>query len=508
MQFPPFRILAFCCLLPVAAAAQEANTSKLWGAAGELWSPESRLPDFSFAGYMCGEQPIPDVPVVKNARDLGIVGDGVTDDAPALQKAIDSTEKGALFLPEGRYVLGSPVTINKGYFVLRGAGIGKTVLVIPKSLGALQDENPPANPKDKVNFSFTGGFISIRGEDQGKRLAALTKTAPRGSRELELDAPPKLKPGDFLTLRMADPGDHTLGKYVHGDAGLDAGPQTYKEYAQKPWVTWAARVEKLTGPRLTLDRPLRLDARPEWQAEIWNYAPSLTHIGIEGLSFEFPGVPKKYHLGEEGFNAIDATALAHSWFRDLSFIDADNGINLKQCRFMTIERTTFLQAKREKMTGHHALWATSATQDCLFSEFDFQTRYEHDLTVEGRANGNVFRNGRGIFLCIDHHRNMPYENLFTNLTIDNPGQAFRSSGTAARGPHSAVRATFWNLRSDKPNWPKDGLKATEFPLANLIGVGAYPPATDPAAGQWIEPVQNLQPADLYRAQMDRRRAGK
>ncbi|MBW8864763.1 MAG: hypothetical protein JF609_07540, partial [Verrucomicrobia bacterium] len=31
-----------------------AATSALWGTNGELWRADSRLPDFSYAGYHCG----------------------------------------------------------------------------------------------------------------------------------------------------------------------------------------------------------------------------------------------------------------------------------------------------------------------------------------------------------------------------------------------------------------------------------------------------------------------
>ena len=55
------------------------ETSELWGKAGEAWTPQSRLPDFSYAGYHCGDDPIPDVPVVANVREprgKGRWGDG------------------------------------------------------------------------------------------------------------------------------------------------------------------------------------------------------------------------------------------------------------------------------------------------------------------------------------------------------------------------------------------------------------------------------------------------
>lgn len=59
--------------------------SKLWGCKGELFDmPNSlgsqRLLDWSYAGYMAGEMPIPRLPLVGSVMDFGAVGDGVTDD--------------------------------------------------------------------------------------------------------------------------------------------------------------------------------------------------------------------------------------------------------------------------------------------------------------------------------------------------------------------------------------------------------------------------------------------
>lgn len=59
--------------------------SKLWGCKGELADPPGslgaqRLMDWSYAGYMAGEAPIPKLPLVGTVKDFGAVGDGVADD--------------------------------------------------------------------------------------------------------------------------------------------------------------------------------------------------------------------------------------------------------------------------------------------------------------------------------------------------------------------------------------------------------------------------------------------
>ena len=49
-------LLIFVWLTRVAGAA---TPSLLWGSHGEAYDPVGRLPDVSFAGYACGDRPIP-----------------------------------------------------------------------------------------------------------------------------------------------------------------------------------------------------------------------------------------------------------------------------------------------------------------------------------------------------------------------------------------------------------------------------------------------------------------
>jgi hypothetical protein len=71
---------------------------------------------------------IPEVEVVANVKEYGALGDGVTDDAAAFQKAIDAVDEGAVLIPAGDYVLKNGLAINKGV-VLRGEGADKTRLL-------------------------------------------------------------------------------------------------------------------------------------------------------------------------------------------------------------------------------------------------------------------------------------------------------------------------------------------------------------------------------------------
>ena len=64
----------------VSAVAADPMVSDLWGRDGEKWSADSRLPDFSWAGYHRGEKRLPVLVPDCSVRDFGAVGDGKTDD--------------------------------------------------------------------------------------------------------------------------------------------------------------------------------------------------------------------------------------------------------------------------------------------------------------------------------------------------------------------------------------------------------------------------------------------
>ncbi len=489
------RILLAFVLGLASVVAAEVQTSGLWGVDGEAWDPAGRLPDFSRAGYAAGLRPIPRYPVLTNVRDHGATGDGVTDDTAAFQRAIGEVpEGGAILVPAGRYVITDVLRIDRRGVVLRGEGAERSVLVFPKPLSEIH----PLDNVDKVKtaYSFTGGFISLVGKDQGTSISAVVGPAKRGDSRLTLASAGSLKAGDWIRLVMRNPPDHSLLRHIHADL-LDPGDDTPN--LRSPVVDWAARVASVGGALVTLDRPLRLDVRLEWKPEILALAPTLAESGIEDLGLEFPGEPKRPHLQEVGFNAIHVSGAVNCWIRNVTITDADNGVILAGSRFCTVEGFTALAARRRGVTGHHALWATGKTQDALFTRFRLGTTYVHDLAVEGLANGNVFTKGSGVAVNCDHHRNAPYENLFTDFDAGDPRRLFQSSGREDRGPHSGARTTFWCIRGQGafPVLPPAG----EWPLLNVIGFGDYPPSRE-ADGPWVEAGDGrLAPSNLWEAQV-------
>src|SRR5215203_1667896 len=75
-----------------------------------------------------------------NVKDFGAVGDGVTNDAPAFQKALDAlatTGGGTLFVPAGKYVIATPVIKDFGGLVpsITITGVESLTPVAPPNAG-------------------------------------------------------------------------------------------------------------------------------------------------------------------------------------------------------------------------------------------------------------------------------------------------------------------------------------------------------------------------------------
>lgn len=496
-------------------ASTTSSTSRLWGEAGELWTAESRLPDFSHAGYRGGETP-PHVSVAANVKDFGAVGDGENDDTEAIRRAIASIESGAVLLPEGRYKITDKLVIKKSGVVLRGEGPEKTALFIPKSLLEIErGEQFQGLAPFKTSFSFGGAFVEIQGSNPAPALTKVVADAKRGARTLQVENAGDIVPGMKIHLWMAS--NPELGRHLHADK-LDISRKVFGR-GKRYHVDWVAAVESVEGDTITLDRPLRTDVRLRWQPELRRFSPSVASSGVEGMTFEFAGREKREHLMEEGFNAVELSMVADCWVRNLRIIDADLGVLLNDSRFCTVEDIEIVAENRKGLTefewdgitGHHGLWAAGFAQENLFQNFVFKTKYHHDLTVENFALGNVFRRGRGLAINFDHHCLAPMENLFTDIHTEDVSRLWLSSGAAPRLPHTAARTTVWNVRYNTGTFNYRSDRAVpfppEWPQLNVVGVAGLPEFTDPEGNTWIEPLPGgVIPPDLYEAQRTRRAA--
>lgn len=490
--FPVFWVAAFGLASQVKA---ESPYSQLWGKKGELWDPAGRLPDFSFAGYHSGEDPLPHPEVTGNVKDFGAKGDGRTDDTEAFKKAILEAKEGALLIPAGRYLITDLIEIRRPNLVLRGEGPDKTILFFPK--GMEQIKPSAAKTADGVAtsaYSWSGGLIWVRGQQKGRNLGTVRSRSPRGSAVIELEKPPSIEPGDKIEIYQEDQGDSSLLQHLYaGQAGETAD-------VLKTRCRFVSRVVALDGNKMTLERRLRTDVDPRWKPVVKVFQPSVTEVGLEDLSFEFPNVPYRGHFREDGYNPLAFSGVADCWARNIRIVNADSGPYLNGACFVTLENLLFEAARqgtKSGETGHHGV---TLGDDNLLENFEFRCKFIHDISVE-MSGGSVASKGKGPDLCFDHHRRFPHANLFTDMDLGAGTRLYKSGGGKNRGRHTGAWGTFWNLRSVQPqHWP-DGDFGPD--LLNLVGLSSKDPFVLEPKGKWFEPIPpaELRPQNLYEAQL-------
>ncbi|MEZ6072927.1 MAG: hypothetical protein R3C10_22350 [Pirellulales bacterium] len=183
---------------------------------------------------------------------------------------------------------------------------------------------------------------------------------------------------------------------------------------------------------------------------LYSARSTVEEVGIEELAIEFPVTPYGGHFTELGFNAIALGGVHNGWVRNVEIRHADSGIFISANNTITGVRWTSQRQRdrRRNSTGHHGI--TLGGTDQLFSDFDFRSKFIHDVTMSRGSAGNVVRDGRGEDLTFDHHCYANHANLFTNVDAGVGTDIFRSGGGAKLGRHCGAWTTWWNIKTERP----------------------------------------------------------
>jgi len=474
--------------------------SELWGRKGEAWDPKGRLPDFSYAGYHQGEDPIPEVPVTATVKDFGAVGDGETDDSQAFIDAIAAVESGAILIPAGRYVITKPLFIRRSNVVLRGESRDSTVLFFPLSLRSALGRGKDGGPS---GYSWGGAWIWINANrstgdsngpvwEDGELLSELTAEAERGDTWVEVADASRIRPGQLVRLVQQESEDGTLAHAMH--AGIHLKRRCMVSRPNHQIVNWVVRVKAVEGNRVDFGRPLRTPAGPKWQARLMEAIPPVEEVGIEHLTIEFAPVNYAGHHNEPGRNGISFGSAFNSWVSDVAIVNSDNGIFFWYARYCTAQDIVI------GGRGSHYATNMGGAQDSLLTRFVLENSSVHDTSNANLGNGNVTSWGRGQQINFDHHRSAAHENLYSQIDVGGVTRMWRSSVTHS-GHYTGAYETFWNIQ---PAVTTENFRS--WPAMNIISpaIVMSPRATPEWYGLWMEQIDGLEPLDLHAAQLARR----
>ncbi|MFF5753832.1 glycosyl hydrolase family 28-related protein [Streptomyces longwoodensis] len=459
----------------VPAAADPGQVPDLWH---EFTRDPFRHPQIPFvgrAGYGGGAPRLPRPPVVADVRDFGAVADGRTDCAPAINRALAAAGEaggGTVTVPAGTFRIDGLIRLGHSHVVLRGAGSGRTTLYATKNLTELIGPYGSRYGGDKSSWSWAGGLIWLAPQARWESLTeairarqwpfegwtgnrrdewrALTAVAPasRGDRTVTVADPAGLRPGALVLLRLADDAGHTLLRHMAGDG---PGPAAYtwadksKLLSYVPYE-WPVRVTRIHGHRVTLERPLPLDVRPEWEPRLTTHVPELTGAGVEGLTLEAVETPQRPHLLDLGHNGVVLQCAYDCWVDDVTVRHTDNGFGLVAASACTLRRT-----RVAGRGSHHPYFCREGSHDNLIEDFTIEERTSpapagtqlHGINVEGLSSYNVWSRGDMRMGTFDSHRGLPFADVRTDITVTNDG---RHGGDASAGPLFGARFTHWNIR--------------------------------------------------------------
>ncbi|ADI08127.1 hypothetical protein SBI_05007 [Streptomyces bingchenggensis BCW-1] len=452
-------------------------TSALWREFRAAPYTHPQIPYVGRAGFRGGSADFPRHPVVADVRAYGAEPDGSADAAPAINRAIADAGRrggGTVLVPPGTYRVDDVIRVGHDNVVLRGAGSGRTTLHATRHLTELIGPYGSRYGGNKSSWSWAGGLIWIcptdrwrtltdaikaqdwpcegwtgNERDEWHTLTDVTGSARRGDWTVTVADTSRLRRGDRVLLQLSDDADHTLLRHMAGDV---EGAADYV-WTDKTKLTsyvpyeWPCRITAVDARRrrVTLDRPLPLDARPAWQPRLTTLVKGVVGAGVEGITLDIVETPQSQHLLDKGYNGVALQCAWDCWVDDVTVNNPDNGFLLVAAKACTLSRV--------RVTGrgsHHPFCCREGSHDNLIEDFVLSERTVpapagtqlHGINVEGLSSYNVWSRGRMEMGTFDTHRGMPFANVRTDITVDNDG---RHGGDASAGPLYGARFTHWNV---------------------------------------------------------------
>ena len=478
----------------------QGETSLLWGNNGELWNPLGRIADFSYAGYHSGNDPLPDIPVVANVLDFGAIPNDKKIDTQAFINAIASTENGAILIPEGRYIIDDIIYINKSNVVLRGEG-SNTILYFTRNLFEIYP--------GFLNWRSAWGGLIWLGKNfnyptpkndttgLGRKLTNITENAEKGDTLIKVLSKHNLTEGEYIIIKMEDDEERTMYSSFQRAGSLSDAPAH---------LCYTAQIKSICDDYFVeLEEPLEIDIQTNWNTTIYEH-DGIKESGVENLQIDFPDVLAQVHLGA-GYNGICFYWALNCWTKNIIINNCDLGETFIYSSKCTIDGIILPQRNYPygSFTGHHGIAFVFNAMDNMVTNFNIDSKFHHDFANSHLCHHNVVRNGRGIDINFDHHRDTPFSNLFTDINIGYGRRPYSSGGNDDQGSYSGDWNVFWNIKTIKNTFLRDvdeyhdewedDMIITIIPSSDS---NVYNPC------HWVEKLNSITPSDLYLAQYQKR----
>ena len=440
----------------------------------QLWrdfvnGDRTKLPDFSYAGYMRGETRIPDVDwPIYNVVDYGADPNPNTtgrQDIEAIKKAIKAVpadQGGIIFFPGGTYDIGNSssqsvdnvIHYRRGKIVWRGEGKDKSIIFMKKTTATANSYTP------KIMVSVFGGSASD--ENLDTRITDITSDTKLNDFSLNVRSTTGLLVNQWVKIYMLA-GENEFYDYL-------------KPYAKESsWTTGARfserhQIKSIDGNTVTFYEPILIPyIRPTQGASgttwgLYNYRHH-EMVGFEDLCFKGawgpgdPYWPYRHHdpasreYDDSGWTALSINDVVNSWVRRCRFTNFTNSQFVRNCAFFSylendIDQDTY---SGSGWYGHHGIFYIS-TNHSIAGAGSTMSKLTHGPSVNGYLQGS---GGNVIWRYKFHPDTGPdfhSYSIWSNLYDLTEGGLRRKASTGAGygRPNHLKHFVLWNHNNTDP----------------------------------------------------------
>ncbi|WP_436844435.1 hypothetical protein [Streptomyces canus] len=379
-----------------------------------------------------------------------------------------------MILDKGRYVLDNPLFVHDHHVILRGAGTDETTLYFTRPLAQSLGEVIEAESGQSA-WSWTGGQVFFTSRERLMMSQTLhwniatahegwlpgppeTDVAPaeRGAQTLLVSKTSAIVPGAMMLLEVDNLLDHRLLREIAGDvagakvydwetrAARISAPAPLADYSAWRWPLVVTQV--LSPHAVRIEQPLRLTIHRQVPARLRALGPSVHDSGVEDLTIENRLLPQTEHNRHPGSNGVCFQAVYDCWAKNVRVVNADCAFVLTSAKSCTLSGISYRGRALHHFVACRAQSHDNLVEDFLLDDFTIPPvpgSVLHGINLEGLSSGNVYRRGVMRTGTFDSHRQMPFENLRTDITITNKDG--KPGGAWDAGPRYGARTVHWGV---------------------------------------------------------------
>jgi hypothetical protein len=444
----------------------------------------NRVPDFSFAGYMAGEKPIP-------MAGIKVVVPVKTGDATLrIQSAINYVSKlplgkdglrGAILLEKGIYEVAGTLKIAASGVVLRGAGMADNGTVIL------------ATGLDRI------GVIRLLGKNNRVDESSVMITdnyVPVNANKITLANTNGFKVGNNITIHR--PSTKNWIDDIN-TAHFGGGITSLGWKAGQREIYWDRQVTGINGNVLTLDAPITTALEARYGGATvskYTWEGRIAQSGVENLKLQSDynreNLKDEYHR----WTGICMENIQNAWVRQVTFEHfAGSAVNmLETTKKITVEDCKSL-APVSEIGGERRYTFLTTGQQTLFQRLYSEYAY-HDFAVGFCAAGpNVFVQCQSYlpFSFSGAVDSWASGVLFDIVNVDGQALSFMNRGQDGQGTGwAAANSMFWQCSAAR-------IDCYQPPTAQNWALGNW--AQFAGDGYWDQSNEQIQPRSLYYAQL-------